>query len=182
MLALGEYRRGASRRPTAAPRPGESGLEEGVDDRTPEEEPEELGLDETPDSGRSLLGAVWAPPADGRLMERGPAEDLFMDGEPTDDLGYDVTLPFRERLPGETVRPALLRPMDPVDRSLPKVRAVARDSEPNDDLSSVRSNDRICGRAPLPRELVPLNPLRLMTGLTSGCRAARLICPRLEAC
>jgi hypothetical protein len=149
MLALGEYRRGASRRPTAAPRFGESGLEEGVD---------------------------------GLLTDRGPAEDLSTDLEPTDDLGFDVTLPFRERLPGETVRPVLLRPMDPLDPSLPKVRAVARDSEPNDDLSSVRSNDRICGRAPLPRELTPLKPLRLTAGLTSGCRAARLICPRLEAC
>ncbi len=141
-----------------------------------------MGLDEIPDCGRAPLGDVWVPPADGLLIDRVPAEDLSTDLEPTDDPGFGVTLPFRERLPGETVRSVLLRPMDPVDRSPLNVRAVARDSEPNDDLSSVRSNDRICGRAPLPRESTPLNPLRLTTGRTSGCRPARLIWPRLPAC
>ena len=49
MLALGEYRRGDSRRWTEVPRSFEPDLEAGAYDRTPEEEPAEFGLDETPD-------------------------------------------------------------------------------------------------------------------------------------
>jgi hypothetical protein len=181
MLALGEYRRGAWRPWTVAPRSDEDDLEEGAYDRTPEEEPEELERDVIPDLCPSFLAGAWVRPDGDLSIDRDPAEDLSTDLEPIEDLGFEVTRPPGERVPGETVRRESLRPMDPVDRSPAEDLPTDRDGEPSDDLSSVRSKDRICGRAP-PRELTPLSPLRLTTGLTSGCREAKLICPRRDAC
>jgi hypothetical protein len=117
-----------------------------------------LDRDEIPDSARSRLGADWIL-ADG---------DLSADLEPTVDLGFDVTRAPGERLPGETVRGDSLRPTEPVARLPAGVLPATRDEEPSEGLSSVRSNDRIWVRAPLPRELALRSPLRLITGRTSG--------------
>jgi len=141
-----------------------------------------LDRDEIPDSARSRLGADWIL-ADGVLsVDLETADDLSVDRDPTDDLEFEVTRPPDESPPGETVRGDSLRPTEPAARLPDAGLPVMRDEEPSDVLSSVRSNDRIWVRAPLPRELALRSPLRLITGLTSGCRAARLMLPRPEAC
>ena len=91
-----------------------------------------------------------------------------MDLEPTVGLEVEVTRPADESPPGETVRGDALRPTEPAARLPASGLPVIRDEEPSEDLSSVRSNDRIWVRAPLPRELALRSPLRLITGRTSG--------------
>jgi hypothetical protein len=182
MLALGEYRRFSWLRWTVAPRSGEADREDGEFVRTPDVERDELDRDEMPDSVWSRLGADWILPDGDRSVDLDTVDDLSVDLEPTVDLEFEVTRPPDERPPGETVRGDSLRPMEPADDRLPAAGLpVTRAEEPSEDLSSVRSNDRIWVRAPLPRELAPRSPLRLITGLTSGCRAARLMFPRPEA-
>jgi hypothetical protein len=124
--------------------------------------------DEIPDSGRSRFGADRIL-ADGVLsVELGTVEDLSVDLEPTVDLEFEVTRPADESPPGETARGDVLRPTEPAARLPASGLPVIRDEEPSEDLSSVRSNDRIWVRAPLPRELAPRRPLRLITGRTTG--------------
>jgi hypothetical protein len=179
--ALGEYRRGSWRPWTVAPRSGADDREEGAY-VLPPDDPGELVRDEIPDSARSRFGADWIL-ADGVLsVDLDTVEDLSADLEPTVDLEFEVTRPPDESPPGEIVRGDTLRPTEPAARLPAAGLPVTRDEEPSEVLSSVRSNDRIWVRAPLPRELALRSPVRLTAGRTSGCRSVRLIRPRPEAC
>lgn len=58
---------------------------------------------------------------------------------------------------------------------------MTRDGEPDEEPLSERAKDLIWGCVPFREGETPLNPVRLMLGLISGCRACRLICPRRDA-
>ena len=159
MVALGEYVPVARRWPDAR--------EAGATDRGDDEE---------------AVGADLIPPDEDRSAGRETAGARLVDLEPTVALGPEAGRVPDDSPPGEMERGEPPRLMEP-DARLPEVgRLTERDKELSEDLSSERWNERTWVRAP-PREFPALRrPPRLIVGRTSGCREARLILPRPEAC